>query len=83
MEKLSNGHRTGKRSVFIPIAKKANAKECSNYHTIALISHANKVMFKILPGRFQWWVNHELPDVHVGFRKAEEPEIKYSTFVGS
>ena len=72
-----------KRAVFIPIPKKGNAKECSNYHTIALISHANKVMFKILPGRFQWWVNHELPDVHVGFRKAEEPEIKLPTSVGS
>ena len=53
------------------------------YHTIALISHANKVMFKILPGRFQWWVNHELPDVHVGFRKAEEPEIKLPKSAGS
>ena len=72
-----------KRSVFIPIPKKGNAKECSNYRTITLTSHASKVMFKILPGRFQWWVNHELPDVHVGFRKAEEPEIKLPKSAGS
>ena len=59
-----------KRSVFIPIAKKGNAKECSNYHTIALISHASKVMIKILQARLQQYVNHELPDVQAGFRKA-------------
>ena len=58
-----------KRSVFIPIPKKDNAKECSNYHTIALISHAIKVMLKILQGRLQQYVNHELPDVQAGFRK--------------
>ena len=58
-----------KRSVFIPTPKKGNAKECSNYHTIALISHASKVMFKILQGRLQQYVNHELPDVQAGFRK--------------
>ena len=58
-----------KRSVFIPIPKKGNAKECSNYRTIALISHASKVMFKILQARFQQYVNHELPDVQAGFRK--------------
>ena len=58
-----------KRSVFIPIPKKGNAKECSNYHTIALISHASKVMFKILQARLQQNVNHELPDVQAGFRK--------------
>ena len=58
-----------KRSVFIPIQKKGNAKECSNYHTIALISHANKVMLKILQARLQHYVNHELPDVQAGFRK--------------
>ena len=55
--------------VFIPIPKKGNAKECSNYRTIALISHASKVMFKILQARFQQYVNHELPDVQAGFRK--------------
>ena len=58
-----------KRSVFIPIPKKGNAKECSNYHTIALISHASKVMFKILQARLQQYMNRELPDVQAGFRK--------------
>ena len=56
-------------SVFIPILKKGNAKECSNYCTIALISQASKVMLKILQARFQQYVNPELPDVEVGFRK--------------
>ena len=58
-----------KRSVFIPIPRKGKAKECSNYHTIALISHASKVMLKILQARLQQYVNHELPDVQAGFRK--------------
>ena len=58
-----------KRSVFIPNTKKGNAKECSNYHTIALISHASKVIFKILQARLQQYVNCELPDVQAGFRK--------------
>ena len=58
-----------KRSVFIPIPKKGNAKECSNYHTIALISHASKVMLEILQARLQQYMNHELPDVQGGFRK--------------
>ena len=58
-----------KRSVFIPIPKKGSAKECSNYHTIALISHASKVMLKILQARLQLYMNHELPDVQAGFRK--------------
>ena len=58
-----------KRSVFIPIPKKGNAEECSNYHTIALISHASKVMLKILQARLQQYMNHELPDVQAGFRK--------------
>ena len=57
------------RSVFIPIPKKDNAKECSNYRTIALISHASKVMLKILQARLQQYVNRELPDVQAGFRK--------------
>ena len=57
------------RAVFIPIPKKGNAKECSNYHTIALISHASKVMLKILQARLQQYVNRELPDVQAGFRK--------------
>ena len=58
-----------KRSVFIPIPKKGNAKECSNYCIIALISHASKVMLKILQARLQQYMNHELPDVQAGFRK--------------
>ena len=57
------------RSFFFPIPKKGNAKECSNYHTIALISHASKVMLTILQARLQQYVNCELPDVHAGFRK--------------
>ena len=58
-----------KKSVFIPIPKKSNAKECSNYHTISLISHTSKVMLKILQARLQQYVNCELPDVQAGFRK--------------
>ena len=58
-----------KRSVFVPIAKKGNAKECSNYCTIALISHTSTVMLKILQARLQQYLNHELPDVQAGFRK--------------
>ena len=58
-----------KRSVFIPILKKGNAKECSNYRTIALIPHASKVMLKILQARLQQYANQELPDVQTGFRK--------------
>ena len=69
-----------KRSVFIPVPKKDNAKECSNYRTIALISHANKVMLKILQARLQQYMNRELPDVQAGF---EESEIKLPTSVGS
>ena len=61
-----------KRSVFIPIPKESNAKECLNYHTIALISHSSKVMLKILQPRLQQYMNHELPDVQVGFRKVRE-----------
>ena len=63
--KLSSGHRT----VFIPTPMKVNAKECSNYHTIALITHTSKVILKILQARLQQYVNHELPDVQAGFRK--------------
>ena len=72
-----------KRSVFIPFPKKGNAKECSNHQTIAPISHANKIMFKILHARLQQYVNHELPNVRAGFEKAEKPEIKFPTTVGS
>ena len=72
-----------KRSVFIPIPKKGNAKECSNYRTIALISQASKVMLKILQARLQQYVNRELSDVQAGFRKGEGPEIKLPTSAGS
>ena len=65
------------------IPKKGNAKECSNYHTIALISHASKVMLKILQAKLQQYVNCEIPDVQGGFRKAEEPETKLPTSTGS
>ena len=58
-----------KRSVFIPVPKKGNTKECSNYCTIALISHAGKLMLKILQARLQQYMNRELPDVQAGFRK--------------
>ena len=61
-----------KRSAFIPVPKRGNPKECSNYHTIALISHASKVMLKILPARFQQYVNRKLPDVQAGFRTGRE-----------
>ena len=58
-----------KRSIFIPIPKKGNPKECSDYHTIALISHTSKVMFKNLPARLQQYMDHEFPDIQAGFRK--------------
>ena len=58
-----------KRSVFIPIPMKGNAKECSNCHTVALISHASKVILKILQARLQQYMNHKLPNIQVGFRK--------------
>ena len=72
-----------KRSVFIPIPKKGNTKECSNYHTIALTSHASKVMLKIFQARLQQYVNCELLDVKLVLEKAEEPEIKLPTSAGS
>ena len=73
-----------KWSVFIPIPKKGNAKECSNYHTITFTSHANKEMLKILQARLQQYMNHELPDVQAEFSKGkEEPEIKLPTSVRS
>ena len=67
--KLSSGPRIGKRSVFIPIPKKGNAEECSNYHTVVFISHASKGMLKILQVSLQQYMNHELSDVQAGFRK--------------
>ena len=72
-----------KRSVFIPIAKKGNAKECSNYHTITLLSHTSKVMLKILQARLQQHVNRELPDLQASFRKGRGTEIKLPTSTGS
>ena len=72
-----------KRSVFIAILKKGNAKDCSNYRTIALISLASKVILKILQAKFQQYANRERPDVQAGFGKAEEPEIKLPTSAGS
>ena len=72
-----------KRSVFIPIPKKGNAKKCSNYHTIVLISHTSGVMLKILQARLQQYVNHELPDVQLVLEKTEEPNIKLPTSAGS
>ena len=72
-----------KRSVFIPVPKKGNAKECSIYHTIALISHASKVMLKILQARLQQYVNRELQMFKLDLEKAKEPEIKLPTSVGS
>ena len=72
-----------KRSVFIPIPKKGNAKECLNYCKIALISHASKVMLKILQARLQQYVNCELPDVQAGFRKGRGTRDQIATFAGS
>ena len=61
-------------SIFIPISKKGNDKECSKYYTIALISHSSKVVLKILQARLQQYVNHELPEVQAGFRKRQRNE---------
>ena len=72
-----------KRSVLISISKKGKAKECSNYHTIALISHTSKVMLKILQARFQQYVNHGLHTFKLDLEKAEEPEIKLPASVVS
>ena len=72
-----------KRSVFIPIPKKDNAKECSNYHTIALISPAIKVMLKIFQARLQQYLNHELPDVQAGFRKGRGTRGQIAKSIGS
>ena len=70
-------------SVFTPIPKKGNAKECSNYHTIALISHASKVMLKILQARFQQYINGELPHVQAGFRKGRGTRDQIANILGS
>ena len=72
-----------KMSIFIPVPKKCNAKECSNYYTIELILHASEVMLKILQARLQQYVNHELQMFKLDLGKAEEPEIKLPTSAGS
>ena len=72
-----------KRSVFIPIPKKDNPKECSNYHTNALISQASKVMLKILQARLQQYVKHELPEVQADFRKGRGTRDQIATSAGS
>ena len=72
-----------KRSVFIPIAKKGNAKECSNYCTIALISHASKVVLKLLQARLQQYVTENFQMFKLDLGKSEEPEFKLPTFIGS
>ena len=69
-----------KRSVFIPIPKKDNVKKCSNYHTIALIPHASKVMLKILQARLQQYVNRELPDVQAVFREGRGTRDQIANF---
>ena len=72
-----------KRSVFLPVSKKGNAKKCSNYHIIALISHASNVLFKFLQARVQQYMNPEFPDVQAGFRKGRGAEFKLPASVGS
>ena len=88
--KLSSGHKTGKKSAFIPISKKDNAKECSNYHTIALILHTSKVMLKILqdlktlkPGFSNMWTMNFQMFLEKVLEKSEEPEIKLPVSTGS
>ena len=83
LENSAAATRLLKRLDVIPITKKGNAKKCSNYHTTALISHASKVMHKILQPRFQQYMNRELPDVQAVLEKTEEPEIELPTSFGS
>ena len=72
-----------KRSIFIPVPKKGDGRECSDYWTVALMSHATKVMPKILQARLQQYVNRELEMYKLDLEKAEEPEIKLPAFTGS
>ena len=81
--KLSSGHRTRKRLVFISIPKKGNTKECSDYHTITLISHTNKVMLKFSQTRFQQYMNENFQMFKLDLEKAQESEIKLPISVGS
>ena len=83
MRKSQHWPQNWKISVFIPVPKKGNDKACSNCRTTGLISHASKVMLKILQARLQQYVNRELPDVQLVLEKAEEPEIKLPTSAGS
>ena len=83
IQKTQQWSQDWKRSVFIPIPKKGNAKECSYYCTVGLISLTSKEMLKILQARLQQYMNRELPDVQAGFKKAEKPEIKLPTSIGS
>ena len=76
--KLSSSHRAGKDQILFK-SKKGNAKQCSNYYIIALISHDSKVVFKNLQARLQWYVNHEIPDVQAGFRKSRGMRVEVST----
>ena len=82
-EKLNSGHKTGKSQFLFQSPKKGSAKEYSNYYTIVLISHASKVILKILQARLQQDVNWELPDVQLDLEKVEEPKIKLPTSSGS
>ena len=81
--KTQQGTQNWKRSVFIPIPKKGNAIECSNYRTVALVSHTSKVMLKILPASLQQYMNRELQMFKLVLEKVEEPEIKLPTSAGS
>ena len=81
--KIQQSPQDWKRSIFIPILKKGNAKECSNYWTIALISHTSKVMLKILQARLQQYVNWELEDVQAGFRKDRGTRDQIANILGS
>ena len=74
---------TGVEKVFIPVPKKGNAKECSNYCTIVLISHVSKIMLKILQARLQQYMKQELPDVQAGFRKGRETRDQTANNAGS
>ena len=77
------GDPTVATGLLIPIAKKGSTKECVNHQTIAVVSHASKVMFKILHARLQHYMKQELPDVQAGLEKEKEPEMKLPTFTGS
>ena len=81
--KTQQGPQDWKRSAFIPIPKKGNAKESSNYYTIALISHASKIMLKVLQAKLQQYMNCELPDIQAGFRKGRGTRDQIANITGS